>query len=228
MNPEDTVDTSTSYSGCCEPAFDATPVIEEPFTPDPAPVVEEPVPVVEEPTPDFSEVAPAAEPLAPPEPNFQETDPAPAPDPSPAPAVQTPEPNTATIGGPEPDEFAELRQTLASNTVVGGPAPEEFTDLGQTLANSTVVGGPVPNEFANLSDHGWVGPRDDLLVPNPNRAVDPNAALFAPQAWHQWGDAMGQLDAAALNAALLGPADHTAQYSSSLGIDWVENGRDHV
>jgi hypothetical protein len=238
MNPEDTFDTSSCCSCCCEPAVDATPAIEEPITPDPAPVIEEPAPVVEAPAPVIDEPVAAVEAPAPPEPNFDVAQNAPAPEPSPAPAAQTLEPNTAIIGGPEPDEFAELRQNLASNTVVGGPVPNEFTDLGQTLASSTVVGGPVPNEFANLGlpqsgspleqDRGWVGPGDDLLLPNPNRTFDPNAALFASQAARQWGDAMGQLQAAALNSAGFGPTNHTAQYSRSLGIDWVQNGRDHV
>jgi hypothetical protein len=226
MNPEDTFETPSCCSCCCEPAVDATPVIEEPIMPEPAPVIEEPAPVVEAPAPVPAEPVAVQAPALP-EPNFDVTQTAPVPEPSPAPAAQTLEPNTAIIGGPEPDEFADLRRTLASSTVVGGPAPNEFTDLGQTLANSTVVGGPAPNELAYLQERRWV-PRDDVFLPTPNRTVDPNAALFAPQAWRQWGDAMGQLQAAALNSALLGPANHTAQYSSSLGLDWVRNGRDHV
>ena len=132
-----------------------------------------------------------------------------------------------------PNEFTELDPSFGTSTVVGGPVPDDFTDLGQTLANSTVVGGPVPNEFAGIGqplaeDRGWVSPGDEFLMPNPNRSLDPNIALFAPQMWQQWGNITGQLQAAALNSALLGPADHTAQYSPSLGVDWVENGRDHV
>ncbi len=245
MIPEDSFETPSCCSCCCEPTVDAAPVIEEPIVPDPAAVIEEPAPVVEAPAPVLDAPVAAVEAPAPPEPNFGVTQTASVPDPSPAPAAQTLEPNTAVIGGPEPDEFADLRQTLASSTVVGGPAPNEFTDLGQTLASSTVVGGPAPNEFADLSQTlasstvvGGPVPNEfaglglpqsgSPLVSNPSRTFDPNAALFAPQAWRQWSDAMGQLQAAALNSALLGPADHTAQYSSSLGVDWVRNGRDHV
>jgi hypothetical protein len=238
MIPEDSFQTESCCSCCCEPTIDAAPVIDDLIVPEPAPVVEEPAPVVEAPAPVIEEPAPTVPAPTPPEPNFDVTQTAPAPEPTAGPVAQPLAPSVAVIGGPEPDELAGLRQTIESGSaVIGGPAPTEFSDLGRTLADSTVVGGPVPSEFTGLGqfqynpaldDRGWASQWDEFLRPNPNRTVDPNAALFAPQAWHQWGDAMGQLHAASLNSALLGPANHTAQYSSSLGVDWVENGRYHV
>ena len=214
------------------------PAVEAPVYEAPAPVLDEPITAVEVPTPsqpnlDVTQTAPAAEPVA-----------------------RALEPNITVIGGPEPDEFAQLRQDLGSatvvggpvpnafteldpsfgtSTVVGGPVPDDFTDLGQTLANSTVVGGPVPNEFAGIGQPLAGGSRagsaqvTSSSCRTPNRSLDPNIALFAPPRCGSSGaTSRASSQPAALNSALLGPADHTAQYSPSLGVDWVENGRDHA
>jgi hypothetical protein len=238
MNPEDILETPSCCSCCCERAVDTAPVIEEPIVPDPAPVVETPAPAVEAPVaeapaPVLAEPTTAVEAPALPEPNYDVIQTAPAPEPDAFAQLRQDLGSATVVGGPMPDAFSGLNASVGTTTVVGGPAPDDFPGLGHTVVNSTVVGGPIPNEFAGigqpLAQHGpWGGPADDFLMPDPNRVYDPISAMFAPQAWQQWGNAMGQLQAAALNSALLGPADHTAQYSRSLGVDWVRNGRDHV